>query len=138
MKYFRHIGKAWKDYGLMAGLFALAIAVIGGLYWIVLTRGMGKEQYTVWVIQSNESGYKPYGIYGQQLTSSLRKKGIHAKINTFYLNCEQYFEPDYRQWRPGHLFALVHLQFFAARCTHCVWGCPLSQQETAGQICALS
>lgn len=94
MKYFRHIGKAWKDYGLMAGLFALAIAVIGGLYWIVLTRGMGKEQYTVWVIQSNESGYKPYGIYGQQLTSSLRKKGIHAKINTFYLNCEQYFERD--------------------------------------------
>lgn len=55
------------------------------------------EERRILVIQSYESHFPAYEKMKEIISVSLRKKGIHASVYSFYLDCEQYSEKQQRQ-----------------------------------------
>ena len=49
------------------------------------------------MIQSYEKHFPAYEKMKEIMSSDLRKKGIHASVYSFYLDCEQYSEKQQRQ-----------------------------------------
>ena len=47
--------------------------------------------------QSYEKHFPAYEKMKEIMSSDLRKKGIHASVYSFYLDCEQYSEKQQRQ-----------------------------------------
>lgn len=55
------------------------------------------EEKRILVIQSYEKHFPAYEKMKEIMSSDLRKKGIHASVYSFYLDCEQYSEKQQRQ-----------------------------------------
>ena len=55
------------------------------------------EEKRILVIQSYEKHFPAYEKMKEIMSSELRKKGIHASVYSFYLDCEQYSEKQQRQ-----------------------------------------
>ena len=55
------------------------------------------EEKRILVIQSYEKHFPAYKKMKEIMSSDLRKKGIHASVYSFYLDCEQYSEKQQRQ-----------------------------------------
>ena len=55
------------------------------------------EEKRILVIQSYEKHFPAYEKMKEIMSSDLRKKGIHASVYSFYLDCEQYLEKQQRQ-----------------------------------------
>ena len=55
------------------------------------------EEKRILVIQSYEKHFPAYEKIKEIMSSDLRKKGIHASVYSFYLDCEQYSEKQQRQ-----------------------------------------
>ena len=49
------------------------------------------NKYRILVVHSYESDYVAYKDCDRLIRKSLEKKGINPSIQTFYLNCEQYY-----------------------------------------------
>ena len=112
------------------------------------------EEKRILVIQSYEKHFPAYEKMKEIMSSDLRKKGIHASVYSFYLDCEQYSEKQQRQklfkklnelstWNPDIILvnddqalnALISSRHPLAKSIRsCLWGLVIPISRSSGNI----